>query len=59
MPLDGDAAETTLAAFAAAGVDVAAYAADLQQAGADAFVDSWRSLLRSIAGKRAAVTAGS
>lgn len=55
---DGDA-EQTLAAFAAAGVDVDAYAAELQQAGADAFVDSWRSLLRSIAGRRAAVTARS
>lgn len=58
MPSGGDA-EPTLAAFAAAGVDAGVFAAELQQAGADAFVDSWRSLLRSIAGRRAAVTAGS
>jgi len=59
MPADGGEAEQALARFAAAGVDVGEYAAELQQAGADAFVDSWRSLLHGIAGKRAAVTAGS
>lgn len=58
LPAGGDA-EQTLAAFAVAGVDVESYAAELQQAGADAFVDSWRSLLQSIAGRRAAVTTGS
>jgi transaldolase len=58
LPVDGGEAETVLAAFAAAGVDASAYAADLQRAGAAAFVESWRSLLGSIAGKRAAVAAG-
>jgi transaldolase len=57
LPADGGDADEQLARFAAAGVDVDAWAADLQQAGADAFVASWQSLLSSIAGKRAAVTA--
>ena len=58
MASDGGDAEQVLTRFATAGVDVDAYAAELQRAGADAFVESWRSLLGSIAGKRAAVTAG-
>ena len=57
MPLDGGDAETELAAFAAAGVDVGAVAAKLQQEGADAFVDSWRSLIGTLASKRAALAA--
>ncbi|MCU0314178.1 MAG: transaldolase [Solirubrobacteraceae bacterium] len=58
LPPGGGDAEDVLAAVARAGVDVAAYAADLQRAGAAAFVDSWHALLATIAGKRAAVTAG-
>ena len=58
MPADGGDAEPLLTRFAAAGVDVDAYAADLQQAGAEAFVTSWTSLLASIAEKRAAVATG-
>ena len=42
-----------------AGIDVDAYAAELQQEGAEKFMDSWKSLLATIAEKRAAVTAGS
>ncbi len=56
---DGGDAEDVLAQVAAAGVDVAAYAAELQRDGAAAFVTSWKSLLESIAEKRAAVAAGS
>ena len=41
LPPDGGDAEEVLAAFAAAGVDVDAYAAELQQEGAEKFVDSW------------------
>lgn len=55
LPPDGGDAETVLARFAAAGIDVEAYAAELQREGAEKFVASWRSLLRSIAAKRAAV----
>ena len=59
LPQDGGDAEAVLAEFAAAGVDVDAYAAELQQDGAEKFVDSWRSLIGTIAEKRAAVAAGS
>ena len=58
MAPDGGDAEAVLAQFAAAGVDVDVYAAELQQAGAEAFVDSWTSLLGTIAERRAAVAAG-
>ena len=58
MAHDGAEAEAVLAQFAAAGVDVDVYAAELQQAGAEAFVDSWTSLLGTIAERRAAVAAG-
>jgi transaldolase len=58
MATDGVEAERVLAQFAAAGVDVDVYAAELQQAGAEAFVDSWTSLLGTIAERRAAVGAG-
>lgn len=55
---DGGDAEEVLAAFAQAGVDVAAYADELQREGAQKFVDSWHSLLGTIKDKRAAVAAG-
>jgi len=45
MPADGGDADETLAAFAAAGVDVDALAARLQTDGAAAFVASWNELL--------------
>jgi len=48
LPTDTDEAEETLAAFAAAGVDVAALAARLQTEGARSFVDSWGELIDSI-----------
>ncbi len=58
MAADGGDAEAVLAQFAAAGVDVDVYAAELQSAGAESFVASWTSMLGSIAEKRAAVAAG-
>jgi len=58
LPPDGGDAETVLAEFAAAGVDVDAYAQELQDDGAEAFVQSWTSLLGTIAERRAAVAAG-
>lgn len=51
MAQDGGDAEDTLAQFAAAGVDVEALAARLQQEGADAFVASWQQLMARIAEK--------
>jgi transaldolase len=51
LPADGGDAEATLARFAQAGVDVGALAAQLQEEGAEAFVQSWNELLASIATK--------
>ncbi len=59
LSADGGDCEEVLARFAAAGIDVDALAARLQEEGAKAFVDSWKDLLecvnsRSDALKRAA-----
>ena len=51
LPADGGDAELTLAGFAQAGVDVGALANQLQQEGADAFVQSWNELMACIAAK--------
>jgi transaldolase len=48
MPSDGGDCDTVLAQFAAAGVDVGAMAAGLQNEGAESFDASWRDLLRHI-----------
>ncbi len=48
MPADGGDCDVVLAKFAAAGVDVGALAAQLQDEGAEAFVASWRDLLQHI-----------
>jgi transaldolase len=48
LPPDGGDCEEVLAEFAAAGVDVAALAARLQDEGAAAFVKSWNELLAVI-----------
>jgi transaldolase len=53
MPLDGGDAETALADFAKAGIDVDALAGDLQREGTDAFNKSWSDLLDIIAKKSA------
>ncbi len=48
VPADGGDAEEVLARFAAAGIDVGALAARLQEEGKAAFVESWEELLKSI-----------
>jgi transaldolase len=48
MPADGGDCDVVLAQFAAAGVDVGALAARLQEEGAAAFDASWRDLMRHI-----------
>ncbi|HZB92733.1 MAG TPA: transaldolase family protein [Stellaceae bacterium] len=52
---DGGDAEKVLAAFAKAGVDIAALAARLQDEGAASFVKSWNDLMDCIASKSAAI----
>ena len=51
LPPDGGDAEQLLAAFARAGVDVVALAADLQREGTAAFAKSWNELIALIASK--------
>ena len=58
MPSDGGTSAATLAEFAAAGIDVAALAAELQANGAASFVDAWNDLLERIDAQRAAVGDG-
>jgi transaldolase len=53
MRKDGGDAEQVLAEFARAGIDVDALAVRLQLDGADAFVKSWRELMKRIAEKSA------
>jgi transaldolase len=53
MPADGGDAETVLAEFAKAGIDVDALAGELQHQGTDAFSKSWSELLDVIAAKSA------
>lgn len=53
MPADGGDAEAQIAAFAKAGVDSAALAAQLQNEGTRAFARSWNDLLECIAFKSA------
>jgi transaldolase len=57
MPADGGDAESTIAEFERAGVDVAALAQQLQREGAEAFVKSWNELLQRIGAKSEALTA--
>jgi transaldolase len=55
MAKDGVEAEKVLAAFAKAGIDVAALAARLQVEGAESFVKSWSELMKRIADKSSAL----
>jgi transaldolase len=55
LAADGGDADATLGEFAKAGVDVNTIARQLQDEGAQAFVDSWTELLQRIADKRAAL----
>ncbi len=57
MPMDGGGAEETLAAHAAAGIDVDGLAASLQSDGAKSFVEAWNDLLSLIDAQSAALTA--
>jgi transaldolase len=56
METDGAAAETLLARFIRAGVDLEALALRLQREGAQSFLKSWQHLMQGIAARRAAVT---
>jgi transaldolase len=55
LPADGGDCEEVLAQFAAAGIDVDALAAQLQEEGAKSFVTSWNDLMAVIASKSAAL----
>jgi len=57
MPTDGGDADATLAAHAAAGIDVDALAAKLQADAATSFVESWNDLMAMIDTQSAALTA--
>jgi transaldolase len=57
MPADGGDADETLAAHAAAGIDVDALAAKLQADAAASFVESWNDLMSIIDTQSAALTA--
>jgi transaldolase len=48
IPADGGDAETVLAAFAEAGIEIEALAERLQEEGKDSFDKSWRELLGTI-----------
>jgi transaldolase len=54
VPADGGDAEDVLGEFAAAGVEVDALAARLQEEGAQAFVKSWNELLKTISAQQGA-----
>jgi transaldolase len=53
MPIDGGDSDAVLARFAAAGIDVQALAAQLQDEGAKSFVKSWNDLMGVITSKSA------
>jgi transaldolase len=55
MPRTAATANSVLAKFAAAGIDVDALAAQLQVEGAASFVKSWAELMKRIADKSAAL----
>ena len=59
MAADGGDVEETMAAFAGAGIDHYALAAQLQAEGAESFDRSWKSLLASIASKHQQLTTAS
>jgi transaldolase len=55
LPADGGDCEEVLARMAAAGIDIDALAAQLQDEGAKSFVKSWNELMDVIASKSAAI----
>ena len=56
MRRDGEDCEQVLASITRAGVDVAAFAAQLQDEGAKGFVESWKDLLGAIEAKSKALS---
>src|SRR5262249_21243304 len=54
LPPDGGNSDEVLAAFAEAGIDIAALAARLQEEGAASFVKSWNDLMDCVQSKSAA-----
>ena len=59
LPSDGGGSAQTLAAFEAAGIDIAAVGQQLQDDGAAAFVASWNTLVERIASKGEVLVASS
>ncbi|MEX1333778.1 MAG: transaldolase [Candidatus Limnocylindrales bacterium] len=57
LPRDGGNVDEELAAFEAAGVDLTALGQQLQEDGAQAFVDSWHELIDLISSKRGQLSA--
>ena len=57
LPADGGRCEEVLAEFADAGLDIDALGAQLQEEGAQAFVQSWKELMHVIEAKRESLTA--
>jgi len=55
MPIDGSDSDEVLARFLAAGIDVQALSAQLQDEGAKSFVNSWNDLMGVITSKSAAL----
>ena len=55
MPIDGGDSDEVLARFLAAGIDVQALSAQLQDEGAKSFVNSWNDLMSVITSKSAAL----
>ena len=55
MPIDGGDSDEVLARFLAAGIDVQALSAQLQDEGAKSFVNSWNDLMGVITSKSAAL----
>ena len=56
LPRDGGDAQSTLARYSAAGIDLMALAEQLQSDGAKSFVKSWQDLLAAIASKSKALS---
>jgi transaldolase len=57
LPAHGGDADETIAAFAAAGIEIDALALELQLKGARSFDESWQALMQCIANKSRALTA--
>jgi transaldolase len=57
LPTDGEAAEETLAEFSAAGIDLDALAARLQEEGKKSFDASWAELMKAIESERERLSA--